>query len=112
METLLIERDAELPGLVTITLNRPEKLNAINVTMHDELQQVCRELQDDIDARVVIITGAGRAFSSGAELTSTRPGQPRSDLDRRYPPQRPSGSRGRSPGRAQISLGEIGRAHV
>jgi enoyl-CoA hydratase/carnithine racemase len=84
METLLVERDTDLPGLVTITLNRPEKLNAINVTMHDELQQVCRELQDDIDARVVIITGAGRAFSSGAELASTRPGQPRSDLDRRY----------------------------
>jgi enoyl-CoA hydratase/carnithine racemase len=84
MDTLLVERDADLAGLVTITLNRPEKLNAINVTMHDELQQVCRDLQDDIDTRVVIITGTGRAFSSGAELTSTRPGQPRSDLDRRY----------------------------
>lgn len=84
MDTLLVERDAELPGLMTITLHRPEKLNAINVTMHDELQQVCRELQDDIDTRVVILTGAGRAFSSGAELTSTRAGQPRSDLDRRY----------------------------
>ena len=84
METLLVERDTDLPGLVTITLNRPEKLNAINVTMHDELQQACRDFQDDIDTRVVIITGAGRAFSAGAELASTRPGQPRSDLDRRY----------------------------
>jgi enoyl-CoA hydratase/carnithine racemase len=82
METLLVERDAELPGLVTITLNRPEKLNAINVTMHDELQQACRDLQDDVQARVVILTGAGRAFSSGAELGSRRQGAPVNDVDR------------------------------
>lgn len=68
METLLVERDGELPGLVTVTLNRPEKLNAISVTLHRELQEVCRQLQDDADARVVILTGAGRAFSAGADL--------------------------------------------
>lgn len=82
METLLVERDAELPGLVTITLNRPDKLNAINVTMHEELQQVCRDLHDDVETRVVILTGAGRAFSSGAELSSRRESQPKSDIDR------------------------------
>lgn len=68
METLLVTRDVELPGLVTITLNRPDKLNAINFTMHREIQQACRELQDDAEARVVILTGAGRAFSAGADL--------------------------------------------
>ena len=68
METLLIERDPALPGLVTVTLNRPDKLNAISATMHREIQQVCRELQDDGAARVVILTGAGRAFSAGADL--------------------------------------------
>lgn len=68
METIAVERDAELAGLVTITLNRPEKLNAISFRMHSELQQVCRELADDHDARVVIVTGAGRAFSAGADL--------------------------------------------
>ncbi len=68
METLLVERDTELPGLVTLTLNRPEKLNAINLTMHAEMQEVCRQLQDDAEARVVILTGAGRAFSAGADL--------------------------------------------
>ena len=82
METLLVERDAALPGLATITLNRPAKLNAINVAMHRELQQVCRELQDDHAARVVILTGAGRAFSSGAELRSRAEGRPLNDLDR------------------------------
>jgi enoyl-CoA hydratase/carnithine racemase len=84
METLTVERDGELPGLTTITLSRPDKLNAINVAMHDELQQVCRDLQDDIDTRVIILTGAGRAFSSGADLASFRDGRPQSDLDRRY----------------------------
>ena len=47
METLQIDRDPELPGLVTITLNRPDKLNAISGAMHRDLQQACRDLQDD-----------------------------------------------------------------
>jgi enoyl-CoA hydratase/carnithine racemase len=67
METLLVERDRELPGLVTITLNRPEKLNSINATMHNELQRACFDLQRDPGARVIIVTGAGRAFSAGAD---------------------------------------------
>jgi enoyl-CoA hydratase/carnithine racemase len=68
MDTLRVDRDLELPGLVTVTLNRPEKLNAINFRMHAELQELCRELGDDADARVVIFTGEGRAFSAGADL--------------------------------------------
>jgi len=68
METLLVMRDHELPGLVTITLNRADKLNAISLRMHAELQQACAELRDDTEARVVILTGAGRAFSAGADL--------------------------------------------
>ncbi|MBI2767035.1 MAG: enoyl-CoA hydratase/isomerase family protein [Chloroflexi bacterium] len=70
METLTVTRDTALPGLVTVTLDRPEKLNAISFRMHSELQEVCRQLQDDPEARVVIFTGAGRAFSAGADLGS------------------------------------------
>lgn len=81
--TLIVERDAELPGLITVTLNRPEKLNALNMDVHDDLQALCRELQDDFETRVVIFTGAGRAFSAGADLASTREGRPQNDLDRR-----------------------------
>lgn len=66
--TITVERDAELPGLATITLNRPEKLNAISDRMHRELQDACRELAEDAEVRVVIVTGAGRAFSAGADL--------------------------------------------
>jgi enoyl-CoA hydratase/carnithine racemase len=71
VKTLLFERDPALLGLVTITLNRPEKLNAISATVHRELQQLCADLQDDAEARVVILTGAGRAFSAGADLGSS-----------------------------------------
>lgn len=73
METLLVERSAALPGLMTVTLNRPEKLNAIDARMHAELQEVCRALRHDTETRVVILTGAGRAFSAGADLRSGRP---------------------------------------
>ena len=83
MEAIAFERDPERPGLATITLSRPDKLNGINLRMHEELQQVCRALQDDVETRVVILTGAGRAFSGGADLRERRPDQPRNDLDRR-----------------------------
>lgn len=66
--TLTLTRDTPLPGLATITLDRPEKLNPISFTMHAELQAVCAELRDDAATRVVIMTGAGRAFSAGADL--------------------------------------------
>ncbi|HME09823.1 MAG TPA: enoyl-CoA hydratase/isomerase family protein [Bryobacteraceae bacterium] len=73
METLILGRDSAIPGLATITLNRPEKLNAINSRMHAELQAVCLELRDDTRTRVVIFTGAGRAFSAGADLNDRTP---------------------------------------
>jgi len=68
METLKLERDSELAGLMTVTLDRPESLNAINLKMHTELQDLCRQLQSDTQIRVVIFTGVGRAFSAGADL--------------------------------------------
>lgn len=64
----MVDRDSELTGLTTITLNRPDKLNAINARMHADIQQVCFELRNDSQTRVVIFSGAGRAFSAGADL--------------------------------------------
>jgi 2-(1,2-epoxy-1,2-dihydrophenyl)acetyl-CoA isomerase len=66
METLLVERADN--GVVTLTLNRPEKKNAINGTMFDELLAVFREVNDSTADRVLVITGAGDAFCSGADL--------------------------------------------
>ncbi|MBI5441084.1 MAG: enoyl-CoA hydratase/isomerase family protein [Deltaproteobacteria bacterium] len=53
--------------LVTITMNRPEKLNAIDPEMLLGLREAWRRYQDDEDAWVAILTGAGRAFSAGAD---------------------------------------------
>ena len=82
-ERLVVERDVDLDGLVTITLSRTDKLNALDVPTHDELQAVCADLETDHAARVVVLTGAGRAFSAGAELTSRRPAPAVNDIDRR-----------------------------
>jgi 2-(1,2-epoxy-1,2-dihydrophenyl)acetyl-CoA isomerase len=65
-ETVLVER-AE--GIVTLTLNRPEKKNAANAKMWDELLAVFQSIEDY--DRVLVITGAGGAFCSGADLSST-----------------------------------------
>ena len=51
-----------------VTLNRPDQLNAINRPLHWALAQVWRQLAVDPEARVVIVTGAGRAFSAGGDL--------------------------------------------
>jgi len=52
-------------GIARITLNRPDKLNSFNLAMHHELREVLDTL---IDTRVVILTGAGRAFCAGQDL--------------------------------------------
>lgn len=60
-------------GVATITLNRPEKLNALNRALQLEMLDVCERLKNDDGVRAVIWTGAGRGFCSGADLTGPRP---------------------------------------
>lgn len=66
MQTIDVER---ADSIVTITLNRPDKKNAISGTMWDELLATFREIAASSDDRVVVITGAGGAFCSGADLS-------------------------------------------
>ena len=80
---LLVERHTDLEGLLTVTLRRPEKLNALSIALHDELQHLCAALETDHEIRVVLLTGAGRAFSAGAELGDRRDTPPVNDIDRR-----------------------------
>ncbi len=54
--------------ITTITLNRPDKLNAFVGTMRDDLLQALRAAERDADCRVVVITGAGRAFCAGGDV--------------------------------------------
>ena len=56
-------------GLATVTLNRPEKLNALTRELCQELIAALRRVSDDPAVRVILLTGAGRAFCAGADLT-------------------------------------------
>lgn len=67
METILTSRDNE--GVVELILNRPEKKNAINNQMWMELRKTLVALESDVTAKVLVITGAGGAFCSGADLS-------------------------------------------
>ncbi len=68
-ESLLVERDDR--GIVTVTLNNPRRKNAIHSLMFRELREVFRSITERPQDRVVILTGAGDAFCSGADLSGT-----------------------------------------
>lgn len=57
-----------------LTMNRPDALNALSLTMRDEIRQALEELGADQDIRVVVITGAGRAFCAGGDVKEQNKG--------------------------------------
>ncbi|WP_369611608.1 3-hydroxyacyl-CoA dehydrogenase/enoyl-CoA hydratase family protein [Sulfurisphaera javensis] len=67
LNTLIVRIE---PPLAWIILNRPERLNALNMDLVEELSKTLAELENDNKIRVVILTGNGRAFSAGADITS------------------------------------------
>src|SRR5688572_33220213 len=80
-------------GVCTITLNRPDVLNAFNDQLTTELGEALKAAERDATVRAIVITGAGRAFSSGPDLADLKkkyvPGhvpQVGDDLRRRYNP--------------------------
>src|SRR5664279_4757567 len=78
LETLIVERG---DGVVTVTMNRPARKNAANGTMWLELLATFEEVAADRNDRVMVLTGAGDAFCSGADLgdpgdVAGRPGDP------------------------------------
>ncbi len=64
--TLLFEKKG---SVAHISLNRPHALNAYNIQMRDDFSEVLAAAEDDPDVRAVLITGQGRAFCAGADLT-------------------------------------------
>jgi enoyl-CoA hydratase len=67
MSTVRVEQPSE--GITVLTLDRPDRLNAMNVEMVADLHAVLDAVADDLSCRVVVLTGAGRAFCAGLDLT-------------------------------------------
>src|SRR5262249_24532384 len=72
--TIVVER---LGTVARLTLNRPERANALNKAMLEELGAALDQAERDADIRVVIVRGAGAAFSSGFDLKEQMERQPR-----------------------------------
>lgn len=68
-------------GVATLTLARPERLNAFNAQLHADLRAALDEVEADANVRVVVLTGEGRAFSSGQDLAEELPGLGQGRLD-------------------------------
>jgi 2-(1,2-epoxy-1,2-dihydrophenyl)acetyl-CoA isomerase len=66
MAPILVSRDA---GVLSLTLNRPDKLNAFNPEMHKLLREALEEARDEAGVRAVLLTGSGRGFCAGQDLS-------------------------------------------
>ena len=87
-QSILVEQRA---GYRVITLNRPDKLNAFNDAMHEALRDAVVDAERDTECRALLVTGAGRGFCVGQDLSDRmlKPGEkpvPRKSLDLYYNP--------------------------
>lgn len=79
-EHILTERDG---NILTLTLNRPDRMNAVNGRLHTELSTIFRDVNRDNDAWAVILTGAGRAFCAGGDVGGMASSGSGSNVERR-----------------------------
>ena len=70
-ETILIDKRPN--GVAVATRNRPEKLNAVNGVMHNELSRLFLDAEADAEIRVVLLVAAGRAFCAGGDFGGGSP---------------------------------------
>jgi 2-(1,2-epoxy-1,2-dihydrophenyl)acetyl-CoA isomerase len=68
-------------NVATVTLNRPDKLNALNAELMDSLVPLIEELAENKDARCLVVTGAGRGFCAGGDIGAMSSGQALSEED-------------------------------
>ncbi len=101
MDTLLVDRSN---GVVTVTMNRPDRKNAANGKMLVELRTIFEEIEDSPEDRAMVLTGAGGAFCSGADLSD--PSGPASD------PTRSGLSRMRRLGDVALALHHISKPTI
>ncbi len=79
LQTIVVEKAG---NVATVTLNRPERLNAVNAVMHEELETFFGGVNRDGEINAIILTGAGRAFCAGGDITGFNSGsQPQSSSD-------------------------------
>ena len=71
-ESIIFEKDEHV---AIITLNRPEKLNALNQTIRENMLDAIKEVREDDEIRVLVLTGAGRGFCSGVDIGASRSGK-------------------------------------
>ena len=67
--TILVARDEEQDSVAILTLNRPEALNSFNKEMVRDLKRAYKDLDSDPTVRIIVVTGAGRAFCAGADIS-------------------------------------------
>lgn len=81
--------------LATVTLNRPESLNAVNPQLHHELERIWIDLAEDTDVNAILLTGAGKAFCAGGDVKgmASRAGGEGPPDPRRQFPLNPGGAR-------------------
>jgi 2-(1,2-epoxy-1,2-dihydrophenyl)acetyl-CoA isomerase len=65
-EDILVEKSG---GVVTLTLNRPDRLNSLTTQMYRELSNIMRQVNQDDETKVVVITGAGKGFCAGSDVS-------------------------------------------
>ena len=70
MENQYIQVERNENGVVTITINAPEQLNALYIPLMEEMTTELDYIKSNTEDRVVIFTGAGRAFSSGGDVSA------------------------------------------
>ena len=70
-------------NILTLTLNRPERMNAVNGRMHTELSTIFREVNADNETWAVVLTGAGRAFCAGGDVGGMASSESGSNTERR-----------------------------
>lgn len=64
----LIEQELDANGILTVTLNRPEKLNALSTDVLDALDEIFKSTQENTKIKALLITGNGKAFCAGADI--------------------------------------------
>jgi 2-(1,2-epoxy-1,2-dihydrophenyl)acetyl-CoA isomerase len=82
-EQALVKTNLE-DGIFTLTINRPESMNAMNQTTGNQIRQALRLAVRDPEVRVVIVTGAGRAFSAGGDIKNLGNADPSDALAAKY----------------------------